>query len=101
MVALDILPMLEEEAKERQGVRNDIATTSVNFLTEVVAEPQRATAQAAAITGTNRQYVSDAKRISTEAPNLAVLQSRTAKNKKRHPAQSPGVFAFLWGWVLA
>mgnify|MGYP006901870543 CR=1 FL=1 len=60
-----------------------------------------ATAQAAAITGTNRQYVSDAKRISTEAPNLAVLQSRTAKNKKRHPAQSPGVFAFLWGWVLA
>lgn len=71
MVALDILPLLEEEAKERQGVRNDKPTTSVNSLTEVVAQPKRATAQAAAITGTNRQYVSDAKRIAAESPNLA------------------------------
>lgn len=66
VVALDILPMLEAEAKERQGQRNDL--TSVKKLTDV--EPQRATDQAAAMTGTNRQYVSDAKAIAQAAPDL-------------------------------
>ena len=41
-VAVEILPMLEVEAKERQGQRTDL--TSVKELTEV--EPQRATQQA-------------------------------------------------------
>jgi hypothetical protein len=51
-----------------------------------------ATAQAAAITGTNRQYVSDAKRISNVSwaethfrPFLSALPC--TDYKKRHPAQ--------------
>ena len=75
MVALDILPMLEEEARGRQSAAGTGfgrgVDSSVKELTELSTEPKRATAQAAAITGTNRQYVSDAKRISTEAPKLA------------------------------
>ena len=70
-VATEILPMLEEEARERQGARNDL--TSVKNLTEVdtqVIEPQRAAEQAATIVGTNRQYVSDAKTIKAQAPDV-------------------------------
>jgi hypothetical protein len=62
-VASRMLPHLEAEAKKRQGVRR----TSVNDLTED-RTPQRATAEAARLTGTNRQYVSDAKRLAKEAP---------------------------------
>lgn len=64
VVALEILPHLEAKAKETQGKRNDL--TSVNKFTEV----KRSTQQAAKITGTNQQYISDAKRIKQEAPEL-------------------------------
>jgi phage N-6-adenine-methyltransferase len=70
MVAVEILPMLEIEAKKRQGARTDL--TSVNSLTDV-REPQRASEIAAEIVGTNRQYVSDAKRIAEQAPELKPL----------------------------
>lgn len=66
VIALDVLPMLEEEARARQGQRTDL--TSVKDLTDV--KSQRATDQAASIVGTNRQYVSDAKRIAQTAPDL-------------------------------
>jgi site-specific DNA-methyltransferase (adenine-specific) len=66
VIALDVLPMLEEEARARQGQRTDL--TYVNSLTDV--KSQRATDQAASIVGTNRQYVSDAKRIAQTAPDL-------------------------------
>lgn len=70
-VAVEILPMLEEEARERQGKRNDLNGTSVNSLTEVDRpEPQRATQQAATLLNTNRQYVSDAKKLKQESPDL-------------------------------
>jgi N6-adenosine-specific RNA methylase IME4 len=64
VVALDVLPMLEAEAKKRQGVRNDIA--------QIVAESGQGEAreQAAVLFGTNRQYVSDAKQIQQKAPDL-------------------------------
>jgi N6-adenosine-specific RNA methylase IME4/stress response protein YsnF len=86
VVAIDILPMLEKEARERQGTRNDL--TSVKDLTQVKPEESkeqvkpivsqkidqrengRATEQAAKLTGTNRQYVSDAKKIKEQAPEL-------------------------------
>ena len=69
VIALDVLPMLEAEARERQGARNDL--TSVNSLTEVESQqPQRAAEQAADLLQTNRQYVSDAKKIQSEAPDL-------------------------------
>lgn len=66
VVALEILPMLEDEAKERQGKRTDLA--SVKELTEV--QPQRAAQEAAKIANTNRQYVSDAKKLQQQAPDL-------------------------------
>lgn len=74
VIALDILPMLEEEAKERQGKRTDLQPvgpdlfggTSVKKLTEV----KRVDSEAAQIMGTNRQYVQDAKRIAKDAPDL-------------------------------
>ena len=63
VIALEALPLLEEEAKERQGARTDL--TSVNPLTEVkrAAFWGRATEEAAKLFSTNRQYVSDAKKL--------------------------------------
>jgi N6-adenosine-specific RNA methylase IME4 len=63
VIALDVLPMLEEEARAR-------------MVTGVAADPVqrveqgRSVHQAAAMTGTNHQYVSDAKRIAQTAPDL-------------------------------
>ena len=67
MIAVEALPELEAEAKKRQGARNDL--TSVKIFTDV--EPERSSARAAEMFGTNAQYVSDAKRIKAEAPELA------------------------------
>lgn len=69
-VAMDVLPMLEAEAKERQGARNDIH----QLIDECSNEPReripQALEQAAQMVGTNRQYVSDAKKLRDEAPEL-------------------------------
>ena len=64
-VALELEKLYAVEAKERQGTRNDI--------TQKVAEGEQGEAreQAARATGTNRQYVSDAKKLLTKAPKLA------------------------------
>ena len=72
VVALDALPMLEAEAKARQAEnmrRNQIQNGQRIDYSEPIAEG-KATAQAATIFGTNRQYVSDAKRIKEQAPEL-------------------------------
>ena len=66
---MDVLPMLEAEAKERQGARID-PETSVKKFTDVEPRSTRASEQAAQMVGTNRQYVSDAKRLRDEAPEL-------------------------------
>jgi len=70
-VALSALPMLEAEARERQrGAGQEYGrgqNSSVKELTEL-SEPQRATQAAADLFSTNRQYVSDAKRIRDESP---------------------------------
>jgi N6-adenosine-specific RNA methylase IME4 len=68
VIAVEMLPFLEADAKERQGIRNDC--TSVKKLTDVKQESQRATAEAAKLTGTNRQYVSDAKKLKKDAPEI-------------------------------
>lgn len=68
-IANRMLPHLEAEAKKRQG--NRAKETSVNDLTQVEKrEPERATAQAAKLTGTNRQYVQDAKKLADQAPEM-------------------------------
>ena len=72
-IAVEILPMLEREAKERQGKRTDL--TSVKNLTEVA---QRAADNAARLVGTNREYVAAAKKIKEADPAL-LLKVRDGK----------------------
>jgi len=63
-ISLDVLPMLEEEAKARQGTRTDISQTFDE------SERGRSDEHAAALFQTNRQYVSDAKVLKDQAPDL-------------------------------
>ncbi len=64
MLALEVEKILAPEAKKRQGARNDI--------TQKFEESQQGEAaeQAARVTGSNRQYVYDAKKIVALAPDL-------------------------------
>lgn len=91
MVAADALPMLEREARKRQGERRD--------LTQKVEESRNrnatmAASQAGELTGVNRQYVSDAKKIKEAAPEIAdrvkagaiSLQEAKREIDKRHKA---------------
>lgn len=69
-VAVEIEPRLAEEAKRRQvelaGTRPN---TQPNDLPQIFAEGKgEAREQAAALTGTNPRYVSDAKKLSKQAP---------------------------------
>ncbi len=71
-VAVEVLPWLEEEAKERQrlnALRNQPQNSQkIDYLDG--EETGRAAAQAAELLGTNRQYVSDMKKLNAEAPAL-------------------------------
>ena len=69
---LHSLPMLEAEARERQ--RGGQGGTLLSQRIEQ-AKDGKATQQAAKITQTNRQYISDAKRLRDEAPPLPVRVS--------------------------
>ena len=64
--AVDILPMLEAEAKEKERERK----TTFQKIEKSNMEVAHSSQQAAAILNTNRQYVSDVKRIAEEAPFL-------------------------------
>ena len=75
VVALEILPWLEREAAQRQlrlaGSRpSQNLTQRIGGGDKPIAKPHsgESAAQAAKLTGTNRQYVSDAKRIQNAAP---------------------------------
>jgi N6-adenosine-specific RNA methylase IME4 len=68
-----LLPFYEAQAKERQGERTDLIQESTlhKKLCNVSREDREATAQAAAVTGANRTYVADIKRLAErdiEAP---------------------------------
>lgn len=67
-VALEILPMLESEAKERQKSTLKQNATVSQKIDE--RSKGKASEQAAQIVGTNHQYVHDAKRIKEEAPEI-------------------------------
>ena len=72
-IAVDILPMLEDEAHERQrGGQGGILLDQKIDQANGERAPQ-ATEQAAQIVGTNRQYVSDMKRYKDEAPEVFEL----------------------------
>lgn len=66
-VALDVEKALAAEAKEKEIERK---TTFQRFEKSGIPEVHAAE-QAAAIVGTNRQYVADAKKIAQQAPDLA------------------------------
>jgi N6-adenosine-specific RNA methylase IME4 len=63
-VAVEFLPYLEAEAKKRQGSRTDISQKIDT------SNAGRAAAKASEITNTNRQYVSDAKKLKEEKPEV-------------------------------
>lgn len=67
VIALEVERQLAVEAKERQrgGQGGVLLSQRIEQATE-----GKATQQAAALTGTNRQYVSDAKRIERDAPEV-------------------------------
>jgi len=65
VLALDILPLMEAEARERMS---EAASEGVEFVPPPEAGKSRD--HAAAAVGVNPRYVSDAKRIAREAPEL-------------------------------
>ena len=69
VVALDVLPALKAEAKERQGTRTDL-----DNITQRIVESSRSDREsaqyAAKLTGTNRTYVAEAMRLQAESPEL-------------------------------
>jgi N6-adenosine-specific RNA methylase IME4 len=69
VVALDVLPHLEAEAKSRMESGKPDPTQKV---VEGRADRESA-AQAAKIVGTNRQYVADAKKLASESPEKLEL----------------------------
>jgi hypothetical protein len=74
MIAQRMIPLLEEEGKERQrkaGREHGRGTVKVNQKIDepiATAQGKQSTETAAQMTGTNRQYVADAKIILREAP---------------------------------
>jgi len=68
-ISVEMLPMLEAEARARQAHGQ---TAPGRTLPQIIAEAFKgeARAQAAKITRTNRQYVSDAKKLKEKAPAL-------------------------------
>ena len=68
-----MLPHLRTETRKRQG--RCVALAARDFSQRIEQSPdsandRKASSQAAKLTGTNRQYVQDAKRLSEEAPEM-------------------------------
>jgi hypothetical protein len=66
-LAVDLLPELEAEARQRQGARNDLTD---HLVEKVPPSSQKARNVAADLVQVNERYVSDAKTIAAEAPEL-------------------------------
>lgn len=92
VVALDILPVLEAEAKARM-----LAGKKFDPVQKVVQGSGKSSEQAADMLGTNRQYVSDAKKIKEQAPELleqvrsGELSLKEATNKVKHKERTAPV----------
>lgn len=65
-ISLDVLPMLEEEARARMSIAS--ANKGVEIIPHL--EQGKAREHAAAMFGTNARYVQDAKALKEEAPDL-------------------------------
>jgi len=82
-IAVEALPLLEEQAKKRQiaGAQLGAALTnnaSPERLPEKIPEGEEARAKAATLTGTNPRYVSDAKKIAQTAPDVLTAMKEGA-----------------------
>lgn len=72
MVATDALPLYEAEAAARKAANGGNRRSEVEIVPPPVDESKaKARDQAAAAVGVNARYVSDAKKIKAEAPDLA------------------------------
>jgi len=72
-IAVDILPMLEDEAHERYLTTVGRPSKSDQKIDQISERTPQAAEQAAQIVGTNRQYVADMKRYKDEAPEVFEL----------------------------
>lgn len=70
-----MLPMLEVEAKERQGTRTDI--------TEQIPECDEARNKAASLTKTNAHYISDVKKLAVAASRYCKSAGRSRSRVRR------------------
>ncbi len=70
VIALDVERELAQEAKQRQGARTDLAGNIPQTFAESSGEARE---QAARLVGTNRQYVSDVKKLSKTNPEAVSL----------------------------
>ena len=102
--SVEVLPMLEEEAKDRQRA-NALVNQPQNkngqnreIFPYSSEETGKSTDQAAALFQTNGRYVSDAKKLNKEAPDLfekvktgemTIPQARREKTKRSHFDSSP------------
>ena len=74
MISENMLPFLEEEAKERQAIGHYNAPQyKENPVREIIPEQDKGRARdhAAKLVGTNPHYVSDAKKIKQKSPEIA------------------------------
>jgi len=113
-IAVDMLPMLGEETREKQKlsegrgkkVANSLATLSDKEANKQAHE-NTATEQAAKLTGTNRQYVSDAKKIAKKRPDLfekmrsgeatiSEAKREIVKSEKKPPPKLSGRYSVLY-----
>ena len=98
-VALRVEQTLAEAARERMlaSQNNDAGRAAFQRIEKQADTPIHAAARAAAMVGTNRQYVADAKKIRQEAPDLEqqvvagklTLPKAKQQLKKRQRAKQP------------
>jgi len=73
VIAIDILPLLESEAKERKRVAGEQYGRGHEKDSQIIEQPintNKSTEKAAKVTGSNRQYVSDVKAIAKQSPEV-------------------------------
>lgn len=85
-VALEVERILAEEAKKRQGTRTDLESTFRKSFRNVDSRENESREKAAQIIGTNQHYVTDAKKIEREAPELkeAVMAGTMTLPQAKH-----------------
>lgn len=94
-IAVEMLPLIEQEAAKREAKgRPKKGSQKVDYVPD--QNDGKAAAEAAAITGTNRQYVADAKKTKEEDPDefermkagaVTVTQVKRKKKEKKREAR--------------